>query len=162
MDRCPLRTSSVPEGSESAAGLALVSDGLQPERWPSHPPLRLLLGGTQGACVVLQCPLPPNSFCFKVNSKLYTILEKLRPICFLSLEASPRWDCPGGPVVKNPSCGAGDAGSIPDLGARAKGRPTARVCEPQCKAPHRQQSHGTAKEINTFFRKAKTSHVKYL
>ena len=28
------------------------------------------------------------------------------------------WDFPGGPVVKNPSCNAGDAGSIPGRGTK--------------------------------------------
>ena len=28
------------------------------------------------------------------------------------------WDFPGGPVVKNPSCNAGDAGSTPGLGTK--------------------------------------------
>ena len=29
-----------------------------------------------------------------------------------------RWDCSGGPVVKNPPFNAGDAGSIPGLGTK--------------------------------------------
>ena len=81
-DHCPSRTSSVPGGSQPAAGLALVSDGLQPRRWPSHPPLRLLLGGTQGACAVLQCPLPPNSFCFKVIPNYTPSLRSSDPFVF--------------------------------------------------------------------------------
>ena len=28
------------------------------------------------------------------------------------------WDFPGGPVVKNPSCNTGDAGSIPGQGTK--------------------------------------------
>ena len=54
-----------------------------------------------------------------------------------------RWDVPGGPVVKNPFCHAGDAGSIPGRGTkipRAAGQlsPQAATTEPTC---HNYRAH---------------------
>ena len=107
----------------------------------------------------------PEFLLLQSNSKLHAILEKLRPICFLSLEASPCWDCPGGPVVKNPPCSAGDAGSIPDLELRfhvLRAAPQLESVSRNARPHTRQRSHGAAKEIKTCFRKANTSHVKNL
>ena len=46
------------------------------------------------------------------------------------------WDFPGGPVVKNPPCNAGNMGSIPDKGikipqAPEQRSPTASTTEPK-------------------------------
>ena len=63
-------------------------------------------------------------------------------------------DFPGGPVVKNPSCSAGDAGSIPGQGTkipRATGQisPHAATTEPMhsgARTPQLERSLHTAKE----------------
>ena len=53
------------------------------------------------------------------------------------------WDFPGGPVVKNRSCNAGDAGSVPGWGTKiphATGQLSLRATttEPAC---HNQRAH---------------------
>ena len=54
------------------------------------------------------------------------------------------WDFPGGPVVENPSCNAGDAGSIPGGGTKmpyAAGQlsPHTTTTEPRCSGAHMPQ-----------------------
>ena len=58
--------------------------------------------------------------------------------CFIMVQEYAYRDFPGGPVVKNPSCNAGEAGSIPGLGTKiqhAAGQlsPRATTRQPVCR-----------------------------
>ena len=50
-----------------------------------------------------------------------------KSLCYMQL-----WDFPGGPVVENPSCNAGDIGSIPDGGTKIPHVAGQATREPAC------------------------------
>jgi len=52
--------------------------------------------------------------CTYVYTRVYTHAG------FLIVKNTAKWDFPGGPVVKNPPCNGGYAGSIPGWGTKTK------------------------------------------
>ena len=79
----------------------------------------------------------------------------------------PVWDIPGSPVVKNPPCNAGDAGSIPDGGteipqAEEQLSLESLCCNERCnKAPATKTRRSQTDVLKIYLVKNDSTFIKY-